>query len=201
MSEQAQQLRQTVADGAEQLCNRLWWVFLIGGIAAVVFGILAFINPGIALFVLSMFFAAYVLVDGAVNIWGSITNRDKDGWWMLLLLGIVGVVVGGYALLVPPVSMFAFVYVVAFFALFLGLSSLYIGWKVRKQVSTEWVLYLSGALSVLFAALIVFNPAVGGISVVYLIGTWAIFIGTLRIIFAFKARKMRKRLDEASTPA
>lgn len=196
-----QQMQRALADGAERLCGRLWWVFLIGGIAAVVFGILAFINPGIALLVLSMFFAAYVLVDGAVNIWGSVTNRDKQGWWMLLLLGIVGVLVGGYALLVPPVSMVAFVYVVAFFALFLGLSSLYLGWQVRKQVSTEWVLYLSGALSVLFAVLIVFNPAAGGLSVVYLIGAWAIFIGTLRILFAFKARKMRDRLDEISAAA
>ncbi len=184
--------------GTKQLCNRMWWVFLIGGIAAVVFGILAFINPAIALFVLSMFFAAYVLVDGAVNIWGSITNRDKDGWWMLLLLGVIGVLVGGYALMVPPVSMLAFTYVVAFFALFLGISSLYIGWKIRKEISTEWVLYVSGALSVLFALLIVVNPEAGGLSVVLLIGAWAIFIGILRIMFAFKARKMRDRLDGAA---
>jgi uncharacterized membrane protein HdeD (DUF308 family) len=181
--------------GTQQLCNRMWRVFLIGGIAAIVFDILAFINAAVTLFVLAMFFAAYVLVDGAVNIWGGITNRDKDGWWMLLLLGIIGVLVGGYALQVPPVSMLAFICVVAFFALFPGISSLYPGWRIRKEISTEWVLYLWDVLSVLFAVLIVLNPEAGGFSVVLLIGAWAIFIGVLRILFAFKARKMRDSIE------
>jgi uncharacterized membrane protein HdeD (DUF308 family) len=189
-----------LADGAGRLCNRMWWVFLIGGIASVAFGILAFINPGIALLVLSMFFAAYVLVDGAVNIWGAISNRSLDGWWMLLLLGVVGVLVGGYALLNPPVSMLAFTYVVAFFALFIGISSIYVGWKIRKEIPGEWVLYVCGALSILFALLIIFNPAVGGLSVTYLIASWAILIGALRIYFAFKARKLRKHIEDAAAP-
>jgi uncharacterized membrane protein HdeD (DUF308 family) len=179
----------------------MWWVFLIGGIASVIFGILAFMNPAAALLVLSMFFAAYVLVDGAVNIWGSITNRDKDGWWMLLLLGIVGVVVGGYALLNPPLSMLAFIYVVAFFAMFIGISSLYVGWKVRKEISGEWLLYISGIVSVLFALLIIFSPGVGGLSVTYMIATWAILSGVLRIVFAFKARKMRENLEDVASAA
>ncbi len=83
MAEETRPVVSRLADGACELCNRMWWVFLIGGIASVIFGILAFMNPAAALLVLSMFFAAYVLVDGAVNIWGSITNRDKDGWWMI----------------------------------------------------------------------------------------------------------------------
>ena len=62
---------------ARGMCKRTWWAFLIGGIASVAFGILAFINPGAALFVLATFFAASVLVDGAVNIWGSIVG---DRW-------------------------------------------------------------------------------------------------------------------------
>lgn len=200
MREESRPVLNKLANGAGDLCNRMWWVFLIGGIASVVFGILAFINPGIALLVLAMFFAAYVLVDGAVNIWGSITNRDKEGWWMLLLLGIVGVLVGGYALLNPPVSMLAFIYVVAFFAMFIGISSLYVGWKIREEVTGEWVLFLAGALSVLFALLIIFNPAVGGVSVTYLIASWAILIGALRIWFAFKARGLRNRIDDAAAP-
>ena len=201
MAEETRPVVSRLAGGACELCNRMWWVFLIGGIASVIFGILAFMNPAAALLVLSMFFAAYVLVDGAVNIWGSITNRDKDGWWMLLLLGIVGVVVGGYALLNPPISMLAFIYVVAFFAMFIGISSLYVGWKVRKEISGEWLLYISGIVSVLFALLIIFSPGVGGLSVTYMIATWAILSGVLRIVFAFKARKMRENLEDVASPA
>ena len=61
---------------AQALCKRTWWVFLVGGIASVIFGVLAFINPGIALLVLATFFAAAVLVDGAFIIAGAIQNRD-----------------------------------------------------------------------------------------------------------------------------
>lgn len=194
MNDTEEEVRARLKEGASEFCNRTWWVFLIGGIASVVFGILAFINPGIALLVLAMFFAAYILVDGAVNIWGAISNRDKDGWWAVLLLGILGVLVGGYALLAPPVSMIAFVYVVAFVAFFIGATSLYLGWKIRKEITNEWILYLTGALSVLFALMILFQPEVGGLSVVYVIATWGIIIGLLRIYFAFFVRRVGNRI-------
>jgi uncharacterized membrane protein HdeD (DUF308 family) len=199
MIEKAGRAGEVLRKGASDLCNRAWWVFLIGGIASVIFGILAFVNPGAAWLVLSMFFAAWVLVDGAVNIWGALSNRDKDGWWAILLLGVAGVLAGGYALLNPPVSMIVFVYVVAFIAMFIGITSLYLGWRIRREIPNEWILYLSGALSVLFALLILFDPEVGGLSVVYVIASWAILIGALRIWFATRVRKLRDRIGTAET--
>lgn len=200
--EQRGTVQSLLADGACQFCKRIWWTFLIGGIASVAFGILAFVNPGAALFVLGIFLAAYLLVDGAVNVWGAVTNRDKDGWWVTLLLGVAGIVVGGYALFVPIVSMLAIIYMVAFIAMLIGVSSMYLGWRIRKEVSSEWVLYVTGILSVLFSLMILFRPGVGGLSVVYLIATWAVVIGLLRIFFAFRVRKLGNRIEntaEAST--
>jgi uncharacterized membrane protein HdeD (DUF308 family) len=124
-----------------------------------------------------------------------VTNRDKEGWWVILLLGVLGVLVGGYALLSPPVSMIALIYVVSFVALFIGATSIYLGWKVRAEIAGEWMLYLTGALSILFALLIVINPGIGGLSVVYLIASWAILIGALRIWFAFRIRKLGGRVE------
>lgn len=192
------QVGQVLATKVSEMCSRNWWVFLIGGIASIVFGILAFINPGVALLVLAMFFAAFVLVDGAVNIWGAVTNREADGWWIMLLLGIAGVVVGGYALMVPPVSMLALLYVVAFIAMFMGLTAIYLGWKIRAEVEGEWVLIIAGIMSVLFALLMIFRPGIGGVSFVYLIATWAILIGALRISFAFKIRKVGNRVESVA---
>lgn len=189
-------LKSLLADGACELCKRVWWTFLIGGIASVVFGVLAFLNPGVALFVLGLYLAAYLIVDGAVNVWGAVTNREKDGWWMILLLGLLSVAVGIYALLVPAASMLAIVYMVAFIAMLIGVSSLVLGWRIRKEVSSEWVLYVTGALSVLFSLMILFRPGVGGATVVYLIATWAVLIGALRIFFAFKVRKLGGRIED-----
>ena len=178
----------------QALCRRAWWVFLVSGIASVVFGVLAFVNPLVALFVLATFFAAYLLVDGVSNIVGSFQNRGKDGWWILLLIGILGTLVGGYALLNPPVSMLAFVYLVAFEALLLGAFLLMLGYKVRKATTREWILYLTGALSLVFGVLVLVNPAAGGVKIVYLIASWAIVVGMFKIAFAFKARNLRERL-------
>ena len=185
----------TLDADVQALCRRAWWVFLVSGIASVVFGVLAFVNPLVALFVLATFFAAYLLVDGVSNIVGSFQNRGKDGWWILLLIGVLGTLVGGYALLNPPISMLAFVYLVAFEALLLGAFLLMLGYKVRKATTREWILYLTGALSLVFGVLVLVNPAAGGVKIVYLIASWAIVVGVFKIAFAFKARNLRAQLS------
>jgi uncharacterized membrane protein HdeD (DUF308 family) len=187
------------ASGVQALCKRTWWVFLIGGIAAVIFGILAFMKPGVALLVLASYFAAMVLVSGAVNIWGALSNRDKDGWWIMLLLGGLSVVAGGYALFHPALSMSAFVLLVAFTAIVIGFLLLTMGFKIRKESEREWVLYLSGALSVLFGMLIVLRPLEGSVSVVYFIAGWALLLGAMKIVFAFKVKNLPGNLGERLT--
>jgi len=184
------------AKDAQAFCKRTWWVFLVGGAAAVIFGILAFARPGIALLVLATYFAAMVFVDGAVNAWGALTNRDKDGWWVMLLLSILAVVAGGYALFHPALSMPVFVLLVAFTAIFIGMLLLTLGFKIRKESKREWVLYLTGAVSVLFGALIVLQPAAGSISVVHFIASWALLIGALKIWFAFKVKNLPDNISE-----
>jgi uncharacterized membrane protein HdeD (DUF308 family) len=180
-------LRQVGAD-ASALCRRTWWVFLVGGIASVIFGVLAFAQPGLALLVLAMFFAAAILVDGAFNIVGALQNREKDGWWLMLLIGLLGVAVGGYALLNPPISIVAFIFIVAFQAILLGVFLVMLGYKYRQATTREWILYLTGGLSILFGLLVVARPGAGGVSIVWLIASWAIVVGVLKIVFAMRVR-------------
>lgn len=181
---------------AQALCRRTWWVFLVGGLASVIFGVLAFVNPGLALYVLAMFFAASILVDGAFNVAGALGHREKDGWWVMLLMGLLGLVVGGYALLNPPVSMVALIYLVAIQAILLGVFLLVLGYKVRKATTREWMLYAAGALSVLFGMLVIANPLAGGISIVYVIACWAIVIGALKVWFGIKVKRLPGRLGD-----
>ena len=179
---------------AQALCRRTWWVFLVGGIASVIFGLLAFRQPLAAWLVVAVFFAAAILVDGAFNIVGSIRHRDKDGWWVMLLIGVLGVVGGGYALLNPLVSMKAFIYLVAFEAIMLGVFLAMLGYKVRATSEREWILYLAGGLSILFGGLVIVNPAAGGVSVILMIAAWAIVVGVLKIVFAFKVKNLPERV-------
>jgi len=188
-----------LANGAKAFCKRTWWVFLIGGLASLAFGILAFVSPGVALLVLAIYFAAYVLVDGAANIWGAISQRDKDGWWALLLLGIAGVLVGAFALLYPPVSMAAFVYMVAFVAIFMGITTFMLGWRVRQETDREWILYTIGGLSALFGVYIFMRPGEGALSIISIIAAWAIVVGALRVFFAFKIKSMATGVAERAS--
>jgi uncharacterized membrane protein HdeD (DUF308 family) len=173
---------------ARALVKRAWWVFVVGGIALAAFGLLAFANPGAALFVLATFFAASVLVDGVSNILGSLQNREKDGWWILLLMGLLGAAVGGYALFNPPLSIMAFILIVAFEAMLLGVLLITLGYKVRKATSREWLLYLAGALSIAFGLLVIANPVTGSLTIVHLIASWSLVIGILKVVFGLKVR-------------
>jgi uncharacterized membrane protein HdeD (DUF308 family) len=184
-----------VGASAQALCRRTWWAFVLGGAASVAFGVIAFVRPGLGLFLLATFFGAALLVDGAFNAIGAVQHREKDGWWVMLLMGILGVVVGFYALWHPPATILALVYLAAFQALVLGMFLVTLGYKVRKATSREWMLYVAGALSILFGIVVVMNPAVGSISIVYTIAVWAVIIGVLKVIFAFKVKNMPERIE------
>jgi uncharacterized membrane protein HdeD (DUF308 family) len=181
-------------DDARALVRRTWWVFLVGGIASLLFGLLAFARPGIALLVLATFFAAAIMVDGAFNFVGALRNREKDGWWIMLLLGLLGLGVGAYALLNPPISTLAFISLIAIHAIGVGVFLLLLGWRVRQATTREWVLYLGGAMSLLFGIFVFVRPDLGGASIVYAIAAWAIVLGIFKIYFAFKARNLAERV-------
>lgn len=188
MSENIQTNAESLAKNARELCGKTWWAYLLGGIASVAFGIIAYVKPGAALLVLSMFFAAYLLADGVFNFVSSVTHRDKQGWWLLMLYGLFSMVLGGYLIAYPAVSIIALIYSVAFISIFFGFTQIGLGAQVRKEIKGEWILYLTGLMSVLFGVLIFFKVEVGGLTIVYLIAFWAIMIGVLRIVFAFRAR-------------
>jgi len=172
------------------LARRAWWVFLVSGLASVSFGVLALVRPGIALFVLATFFAVDILVDGVSSVVGAVQNRERDGWWLLLLLGLVGTLVGAYVLMNPPLSLLVFLYTVAFQAVAAGVLLVALGWKIRQRSTKEWILYVTGALSILFGLSMFVTPIAGSLSVVLFVAVWSIVTGALRIVFAFRVRNL-----------
>jgi len=96
--------------------------------------------------------------------------------------------------------MMAFIYLVAFEAILLGVFLVMLGYKVRQATTREWMLYVTGALSILFGVLVVANPVRGGLSIVLVIAAWAIVIGTFKILFGFRVRPSRSG-SARSSPA
>lgn len=195
MSDINQVAAERLVQGARELCHKTWWVYLLGGIASVAFGIVALMKPAGAFLVIAMFFAAYLIVDGVFNFISAVTHRSKQGWWLSMLYGLLSVLLGGYMLAVPPVSMVAIVYAVAFISLFFGVTQIFLGVKVRKEIKGEWVLYLTGMMSVLFGLLILFRVDIGGLTIIYMIAFWALTVGILRIMFSFRARAFGRGID------
>jgi len=176
------------------------WALVIGGIALIVFGVLSLIWPLVTLWLLTIFFAASVLVDGVSTLVTSFKNRaHSEHWWAWALLGVLGIVAGVIGLLLPAAAAGALMLLISAYAIATGLTLIWIGIKLRKEIKGEWILWLMGVASVIFGVIFVMQPAVALLSLVWVVGAWAIAIGVLKIMLAIRARSFGE--GPASAPA
>lgn len=169
---------------------RNWWIVLLRGIAAIVFGLAAFAWPGLTLAVLVIMFGAFCLVDGIFSTIDAITFRkERDDWKFGLFDGVLGIIVGGLMLLMPGISAFALLLLVAAWAIFGGILRIMAAIRLRKQIEGEWFLVLSGLLSIVFGVAIAALPHAGLVSIAWIIGFWALVFGAMFIFLALRLRK------------
>jgi uncharacterized membrane protein HdeD (DUF308 family) len=173
-----------------QSLGRLWWLVLLRGIAAIAFGVLAWMWPGATLFTLVLFWGAYALVDGVAALLGG--WHAKDGgkpMWQVVLVGIVGIGAGVFTFVQPAVTTVALLILIAVWAIANGVLQISAAIRLRREIANEWVLILSGALSVLFGALLFLNPGAGALAVLWAIAAFAVAYGVLLVVLAFKLRR------------
>jgi uncharacterized membrane protein HdeD (DUF308 family) len=175
---------------------RNWWVLLLRGLAAIAFGALVWFQPGISLAALVLLFGAYSMADGILGVWTAIAGRkEHEHWWLLLLEGLLGIGVGVLTFLVPGITALALLFYIAVWAIATGVLEIVAAIRLRKEIEGEWLLILSGLASVVFGVLLMAQPGVGALAVLWLIATYAIVFGVLLVILAFKARSF---LSEAA---
>ena len=170
--------------------SRNWWMLALRGLAAIVFGVLAFVWPDITLFALVLLFGAYMLVDGIFAIVAGVRSAGREArWWLLLIEGVLGVLAGLVAAFWPGLTALALLYFIAAWAIVSGILEIVGAIRLRQEIEGEWALGLSGALSVLFGILLVVIPAPAGLlSLVWLIGAYALAFGVLLLVLAFRVR-------------
>jgi uncharacterized membrane protein HdeD (DUF308 family) len=168
-----------------------WWALLIRGLAAVVFGALALIWPGITLTVLVLFFGAYALVDGIFAVISAFNHRaGHDRWWVLLLEGLIGILAGILTFIWPGITAFVLLFFIAAWAILTGILEIVAAVRLRHEIADEWLLALAGVVSLIFGIIIALFPGAGALAVVWLIGAYAIVFGLLLIALAFRLRSL-----------
>ena len=170
--------------------SRGWWHLLLRGLAAIAFAILTWFRPGISLAALVLLFGAYALVDGVLAVWTAIAGRGTyDGWWVLLLIGLIGVAVGIMTFMTPGITALALLYYIAFWAIFRGILEISTAIRLRKEIEGEWLLILGGVASVVFGVLLLARPGAGALAVLTLIAVYALIVGIILVILALQGQR------------
>jgi uncharacterized membrane protein HdeD (DUF308 family) len=171
-----------------QALSRYWWLVLLRGIAAIVFGVLAFIWPGITLVTLVLFYGAFVLVDGVLALAHAIMGDNMGSRWWLALVGIAGIAAGLLTFMWPGVTALVLLIFIATWAIVLGVFQILGAIRLRKEIDNEWTLILSGVISVLFGVILLVAPGAGAVGLIWVIATYAIVFGVLLVGFALKLK-------------
>jgi uncharacterized membrane protein HdeD (DUF308 family) len=171
--------------------TRNWWAVALRGLAGMLFGIITFVSPGISLAALVLLFGAYAFADGVLSIVSAVRRRGADRWWHLLLQGIVGVGAGVVTLLLPGITALALLFVIAAWALVGGALQVAAAIRLRKVITGEWLLALSGVLSIALGVLLVAFPGPGALALVIWIGAYAFVFGILLLVLGFRLRGLR----------
>lgn len=169
---------------------RNWWLILLRGVCAIVFGVLTFLWPGITLLTLVALYGAFALVDGVFSLIAAVTSGAPQPRWWLALVGILGILAGIAALLSPDTVGLVLLFFIAGWSIAGGVLQIIGAIQLRKEIDDEWLLIASGVVSILFGALIIAFPLAGAVGLAYAIGAFAIVYGTLTVGFSLRLKKM-----------
>ena len=175
---------------------RNWWALAIRGAAAIIFGLLTFVLPGVTLAVLVLLFGAYAIVDGVFNLIAAFRTQgtEERPRWLLLLEGLVSIAAGIVTFAMPGLTALMLVYVIGVWAVITGVLEIVAAIRLRHDIPNEWWLVASGVLSVVFGVLVMVAPGAGALALVLWIGAYAVVFGALLVGLAFRLRREQSEI-------
>lgn len=202
----AQDMAARGMEGRDALLAMRWWSLVLRGAAAILFGVLAFIWPGISLLALVVLFGVYAIVNGAISLTLSVRGpAGEPRWGSMVFEGIASIVAGVLAIVWPGLTAVVLLLLIAVWAIVTGIAQIVEAIRLRKQIKNEWLLALMGALSVAFGVLLFIAPSAGALAVVIWIGAYAVVFGVLEIALGLRlrgwGRAPERRVPTGGVPA
>lgn len=171
-----------------------WWSLVLRGALGVVLGFIAFAWPGITLRGLVILFGAYALIVGAVSLAGALhAAQAQERWISLVIEGLICIAAAVVAITWPTITIFSLVYLIGAWALISGLFEIAAAFRLRKHISGEWLLALSGIVSVIFGVLVMMMPIAGALVMAFWFGAYALIFGVILIALGFRLRGVSRR--------
>lgn len=182
--------------------GRSWSMWLVRGIVALLFGIVALVSPFATLASLVMLAAAFMFVDGIFAFFSLFSRRGSPFWWTSFFEALAGVGFGLALLIWPGIALLTFLYLLAGWAVISGLFEIATAIRLRKVIEREWALGLAGLSSIIFGLAVLFFPGLGLIATSWMLGAYAIIFGVLMINTGINVRREqhKEKLGGMGTP-
>lgn len=184
------------------LFTQYWWIFLLRGLFAIILGIIALLMPGITFTTLVIFLGAYMLIDGIFSVITAISGRKTMEYWgWVLAIGLLSILAGIVTFMNPFVTGAALLYLVAFWAIVVGLLEIVVAIRLRKVITGEGWYIVAGILGIIFGILIILNPIAGAITITLIFGFYALIFGFILIFFAMRLKRRHKEASQKHYPS
>jgi uncharacterized membrane protein HdeD (DUF308 family) len=169
-----------------------WWLLALRGLVAVLFGVLAFVWPGITLITLVWLFGVFALVNGLLSlVLAAKAPKGYPRFGSLIFGGLLGILAGLVTFVMPGITALGLLILIAAWALVTGILEIIAAIRLRKIITNEWLLILAGIASVAFGVILLLRPAAGALALIWWFGAWALIFGILMIVLAFRMRSWK----------
>jgi uncharacterized membrane protein HdeD (DUF308 family) len=183
------------------IANR-WWAVVVRGVAAVLFGVLTFAAPRTTLLAITILFGIYAIVDGAFDM-AFAWRRAHEGrrWAWLVFEGLVGIVVGIAALAWTQITVMAFIWLLAIWAVVTGVAEIFAAIRLRRHIRGEWMMATGGVLSIALGVVLLLFPRAGALVLMSIIGAYALLFGLVLIALGVRLRAWRGTAEPTAPAA
>ena len=173
-----------------EIAKGAWIWAVVRGALLILFGIIAMVWPGKTALVLAVIIGIFAVVDGIVDLIDAIRHRGTPGVGLRVFLGIVSLLFGIIILVWPDKTLAFMVILIAIWAILIGALQIIANVGIRKEAPGAWVWgVIAGAIGLVFGIVVLFNLGIGLVSLVWLIGIWAIVFGVALIVLGLQVRK------------